>query len=91
MNAKYLAVELDQMPEGAALRAELAKVSHFWCLEAQDLQVYSCYKMPVSCRGLCANAKLQPGKGHACSYMMCHRHLLDTIVVRGPKSTLAVA
>ena len=34
MNAKYLAVELDQMPEGAALRAELAKVSHFWCLEA---------------------------------------------------------
>ena len=26
MNAKFVAVELDQMPEGAAMRAELAKV-----------------------------------------------------------------
>ena len=26
MNADFLAVELDQMPEGSALRAELAKV-----------------------------------------------------------------
>ncbi len=27
MNAKFVAIELDQMPDGAALRAELAKVS----------------------------------------------------------------
>ena len=27
MNADFLAVELDQMPEGSALRAELAKVT----------------------------------------------------------------
>jgi hypothetical protein len=28
MNAKYLAVELDTMPEGNAIRAELAEVHH---------------------------------------------------------------
>ena len=28
MNADFLAVELDQMPEGSALRAELAKVTN---------------------------------------------------------------
>lgn len=41
MNAEFVAVELDQMPEGAALRAELAKV-RTCIIESWPLQCHFC-------------------------------------------------
>lgn len=37
MNAKYLAVELDTMPDGSAIRAQLAKVTCLLLLLAKRM------------------------------------------------------